>query len=82
MTYDKSSDARPIEDILSGKEIEVMTLLSDGNTEKEVASTLNVSVKTIANIKATIKDKLNIEKNSSLTKLALKHGLINIDELN
>lgn len=82
MTYDKSTDERTLEEILSEKEIEVMTLLSDGFTEKEVATKLDVSVKTIANIKAAIKEKLNVERNSSLTKLALKHGLINMDEFN
>lgn len=82
MAYDKAADDRALEEILSEKEIEVMTLLSDGYTEKEVANKLDVSVKTIANIKAAIKEKLNVEKNSSLTKLALKHGLINMDEFN
>lgn len=82
MTYDKAVDERTLEEILSEKEIEVMTLLSDGYSEKEVATKFDVSVKTVANIKAAIKDKLNIEKNSSLTKLALKHGLINMDEFN
>jgi two-component system, NarL family, invasion response regulator UvrY len=80
MTFDRATSDVPLEDILTQKEIGVLTLLSDGFPEKDVAIRLNVSVKTVANIKAAIKEKLKIEKNSSLTKLAIKHGLINIDE--
>jgi len=82
MTFDRAVDERPLEEVLTSKEIEVMTLLSDGYTEKEIATKFDVSVKTVGNTKAAIKEKLKVERTSSLTKLALKHGLINMDDVN
>ncbi len=80
MNFDKKSDDRPLEEILTPKEIEAMRFLANGDTEKEVAAKLDVSTKTVANLKAAIKEKLNIERNSSIIKMALKHGLIKFDD--
>ncbi|WP_062059620.1 response regulator transcription factor [Cellvibrio sp. OA-2007] len=80
LTYDKAPDERPLEEILNEKEIEVMRLLTNGSREKDAAAELDVTVRTIAKLKASIKEKLNVDSDSSLIKLALKHGLISMDD--
>lgn len=76
MTYDKDRDDLNIKEILNTKETEVFLLLADGKTEKEVANLLSVSLKTITNYKATIKDKLKVESVTEMTKIAVKNNLI------
>lgn len=78
--FDKRESDKPLEEILTSKELEIMKLVSDGDTDQEAATKLGVSKKTVSNLKASIKDKLNIERNSSMTKIALKYGLIKYDE--
>jgi len=80
MTYDKAPDDRALEEILSEKELEAFKLISDGFSDKEVATKLDVTTRTVANLKEKIKEKLNVERNSSLTKIAIRHGLISMDD--
>jgi len=79
MNFDKKSAEKTLEEILTPREIEVMRLIADGVTEKEVAEKFDLSTKTVANIKTSIKEKLNIDSPAAMTKLALKHGLIQFD---
>jgi len=76
LAYNKEGDIKGLNEILTQKEIEILKLLAEGHTEREAAALLSCSLKTITNGKASIKHKLNIEKVASMTKLALKYGLI------
>ena len=63
---------------LTKREREVLQLLVEGMSTKEVASGLNVSVKTIETHRANIMDKLDIHSISELVKYAIREGLTSI----
>ena len=64
---------------LTVREFEVFRLLAEGNTVEEIANTLNVSSKTVANYQTLIKNKLEINTAVELVRLALKYNVISND---
>jgi two-component system, NarL family, invasion response regulator UvrY len=56
---------------MSGREVQILTLLADGKSYNEIAYELNVSYKTIANICSQLKLKLGVNKLSDLIRIAL-----------
>jgi DNA-binding NarL/FixJ family response regulator len=65
--------------ILSAREREVLQLLSEGKTTREIASHLKISVKTVETYKQKIMDKLDIHSVAELTKYAIREGLTSLD---
>ena len=63
---------------LSDREKEILQLVTEGNSNKEVAQKLYISPKTVENHKANIMKKLNIHDRIALTKYALRLGLIDL----
>ncbi|MEQ8190319.1 MAG: response regulator transcription factor [Candidatus Eremiobacterota bacterium] len=61
--------------LLSSREREVLQLLSEGKTTKEIALCLQVSSKTIETHRKQIMDKLNIYSMAELTKYAIREGI-------
>jgi len=61
--------------LLSQREREVVQLLAEGKTAKEIADELNVSVKTVETHRTNIMGKLNIHRLAELTKYAIREGL-------
>lgn len=64
------------EDILSNKETEVLGLISEGLTTKEIAAKLFVSTRTIETHRANILKKLEVKNTAELIKKAAKINLI------
>jgi DNA-binding NarL/FixJ family response regulator len=64
---------------LSAREREVLQLVAEGRTTKDIAQTLNVSVKTVESHRKQIMDKLNIHSIAELTKYAIREGLTQLD---
>jgi DNA-binding NarL/FixJ family response regulator len=60
---------------LSPREREVLQLLAEGKSTKEIAGILNVSVKTIESHRKQIMDKLGLHSIAELTKYAIREGL-------
>lgn len=65
--------------VLSDREREVLQLLAEGNSTKEIASTMNISVKTIESHRKNIMDKLDLRSVAALTKFAIREGLTSLD---
>ena len=61
----------PVED-LSDRELEVFNLLGRGMETRQVAETLNVSIKTVQAYCARIKDKLNLANATELLREAIR----------
>ncbi len=59
---------------LTSREIEVLTLLSEGKSSKEIAELLFISAMTVQNHRANIKKKLQVRKNADLVKYAIQKG--------
>lgn len=57
-------------DALSDRELEVFKLIGDGKSTRDIASMLNISVKTVENHRAHIKEKLNLSNSIELIQQA------------
>ncbi len=62
--------------LLDDRSLEIFTLMAEGLTNVEIAERLAVSSKTISNTSQAIKDKLGIHRAADITRLAVRHGLI------
>jgi len=65
-----------VEQGLSDREREVLRLIAEGRTYKEMAELLAVSVKTIESYRERIKEKLNLHSRAELVRYALEKGLL------
>ncbi len=65
---------------LSKREQEVLQLIAEGKSTKDIAATLNVSVKTVETHRKQIMDKLDIHSVAGLTKYAVREGLTSLDK--
>jgi DNA-binding NarL/FixJ family response regulator len=68
-------DASP-QSQLDERALEIFTLMAEGLTNAEIAEKLDVSTKTISNISQAVKEKLGVHRPAYITRLAVKHGLI------
>ncbi|MFO0698335.1 MAG: response regulator transcription factor [Nitrospira sp.] len=60
---------------LTSRQREVLQLVAEGKTVKEIAQLLNISPKTVEFHKTQIMDQLDLRTTAELTKYALTHGL-------
>ncbi len=65
--------------ILSAREREVLQLLAEGKSTKEIASQLNVSSKTVESHRKQLMDKLDMHSVAELTKYAIREGLTQLN---
>ncbi len=63
-------------DLLSSREREVLQMLAEGKTNKEIAVTLNLSVYTVEAHRGRIMEKLNVHSINELVRFAVRNGLI------
>jgi len=63
-------------DLLSPREREVLQLIAEGKTNKEVATKLNLSVYTVDSHRGKIMEKLNLHSTGELVRFAIKRGLV------
>lgn len=61
---------------LSTRELEVLRYIAKGHSLKEMAELMNLSVKTIDNHNANIKQKLNVNDRVKLANIAIREGLV------
>lgn len=59
---------------LSTREREVLKLIAEGLSNKEIADLLSISVRTVENHRANIMKKLNLKTTAHLTKYAIRMG--------
>ena len=74
-----SGDSQPY-DRLSAREQQVLKLVAEGRTNNAIAQIMNVSVKTVEKHRSSLMQKLNVHDMAGLVKVAMKHGLIFMDE--
>jgi DNA-binding NarL/FixJ family response regulator len=61
---------------LTNRETEVLRLVAQGKTSREIALLLGISPKTVDNHRQSIMEKLGVHDAVSLTKLAIRRGLV------
>lgn len=71
----------PRMNILSDREIEVMTLIVRGFINKEIADMLNIGLATVVTHRKNIMDKLKIKSVSALTIYAVMNGYVDINKI-
>ncbi|MGD9076362.1 MAG: response regulator transcription factor [Desulfobacteraceae bacterium] len=74
LTTDRSS----ADTVLTAREREVLQLIAEGNSTKEIAARLSVSVKTVETHRRQIMEKLGIFSIAELTKYAIREGLTSL----
>lgn len=72
----KSASSGETDDSLTARETEVLTLIAEGHTSREIAEELVISVKTVERHRENIMNKLDIHSRVELVKYAIKRGLI------
>ena len=65
-------------EVLSKREIEILTMFAEGFINKEIADKLFISIRTVESHKKHIMQKLNLKTQVELVKYAIRHNLINI----
>ncbi len=65
--------------LLSDRERQVLQLIAEGKTMKEIAYSLKVSLKTAETYRQRIMEKLNIFSVAELTRYAIREGLIQLE---
>lgn len=71
----------PRQNILSDREIEVMSLIVMGYINKEIADKLNIGLPTVITHRKNIMDKLNIKSVSAMTIYAVMNGYVDINKI-
>jgi DNA-binding NarL/FixJ family response regulator len=63
---------------LTPREVEILQLICDGKSNKEIATQLELSANTVAVHRANIMDALGIHKTAELVVYAIRNGLVNV----
>jgi DNA-binding NarL/FixJ family response regulator len=72
------SETSPL-DALTSRQREILQLIAEGKSTKEMAFLLNVSIKTVETHRAQIMQRLNVRDIPGLVRYAIKAGLVNLD---
>ncbi|MBI9044626.1 MAG: response regulator transcription factor [Anaerolineaceae bacterium] len=82
-SYLETSSLKKIQsplETLTARELQVMQLISEGNTTKTISSDLGVSVKTVEKHRTSMMTKLNLHDIAGVVRFAIRHGIIFLDE--
>jgi DNA-binding NarL/FixJ family response regulator len=71
-------DILPTTPQLSDREREVLQLIAEGRSTREIADALHISVKTVESHRKNIMEKANLHTVAELTKYAIRHGLTSV----
>jgi len=73
-----STDKSSVSPTLTMRECEVLQMLAEGKTVKQIAATLCLGIKTIYTHREKVMEKLNIHSTADLTKYALREGMTSL----
>jgi DNA-binding NarL/FixJ family response regulator len=75
-SFIKNAEESEEDSVLTGREREIVQLLTEGKTNKEVASLLSISVRTVEAHRAAIMNKLGINSLAELVHYAIRNNII------
>jgi DNA-binding NarL/FixJ family response regulator len=75
----RAGDEKESYERLSDREKQVLKLVAEGHTHKEIADMLVISVKTVIAHQTNIGEKLDIHNRAGLIKFAIQKGIIKVD---
>jgi DNA-binding NarL/FixJ family response regulator len=71
-------DERSLEK-LTPRQREILTLIAEGNSTREIARSLKISVKTVETHRAQLMERLNIHELAGLVRFAIRLGLVKVE---
>src|SRR6201981_1726889 len=74
----RGDQPKPIKDRLTAREREVVQLLAEGKTSKEVAVALNLSVKTAETHRTNVMRKLDLHSVAALVRYAVRNNIVHV----
>jgi len=81
LLFDFEADVdRPLHELLSDREYEVLCMIASGKTVSAIAEELCLSVKTVSTHRVRILEKMRMKNNAELTNYAIKQKLIDISD--
>jgi len=75
----RTGKERVREEKLTARQREILSLIAEGKSTKQVALQLNISVKTVESHRTQIMERLNIHDVAGLVRYAIKTGLVRIE---
>jgi DNA-binding NarL/FixJ family response regulator len=75
----KASEQNQLLEGLTPRQREILTLIAQGNTMKDIARSLKISVKTVESHRAQLMDRLDIHELAGLVRFAIRMGLVNVE---
>ncbi len=77
IAFDKNGDINKLpHEKLSEREFQIMCMLANGKTVKEIANELNISDKTVSTHRMRLLEKMGFRNNAELTHYAIKNNLV------
>ncbi len=68
-------EEKPLAELLSDREYQVLRLIASGKTVSEIAEQLSLSINTISTYRARVLEKMKMKNNAELTRYAIERGL-------
>ncbi|MCL5028990.1 MAG: response regulator transcription factor [Bacteroidetes bacterium] len=71
-----SENNKPVHEILSNREYEILIMISTGKSISKIAEELSLSINTVTSYRARILEKMNMKTNAEIIRYAVKHQLV------
>lgn len=75
-TYLAVDNQKPVQELLSDREFQVLRLIASGKIVSDIARELSLSVKTISTYRSRILEKMGMKNNAELMHYAIQHQLV------
>ncbi|TFG89075.1 MAG: response regulator transcription factor [Candidatus Atribacteria bacterium] len=72
----ETDSEKPLHDILSDREYQVLRMIAEGKTGKHIAKELSLSIKTVSTYRTRIMEKMNMKTNAEVMHYVIKHQLL------
>ncbi len=75
-SYLAADSQKPVQELLSDREFQVLRLIASGKIVSDIARELSLSVKTISTYRSRILEKMGMKNNAELMHYAIQHQLV------
>jgi DNA-binding NarL/FixJ family response regulator len=75
----ESIGSKPADGCLSRREREILQMIAEGRSSKQISGLLNVALKTVENHRANLMEKLEMHDVASLTRYAVRRGMVGVE---
>ena len=72
----EADSEKPLHDILSDREYQVLRMIAEGKTVKHIAKELSLSIKTVSTYRTRIMEKMKMKTNAEVMHYVIKHQLL------